>query len=193
MQYEHLGSKVLGGCYLQSQLGLTGVTFVVSSGDDGAHGADDPECFTNRTYPEWPTSSPWVLSVGATEFQDGGVPTGVPFSPDCENYGVGAMILYCIVSFLGGESWTIIAVRRHRIGRSHRIDPYPFEYHDRRRLFECAGYAGVPIGRRCCISILRCYSPWPRKLQPLGARIPRRICDRAQSLSLDGPDATPRN
>ena len=43
---------------------------------------------TCRTVPEWPTSSPWVLSVGATEFAGGGVQKANPSSNDCRNYKV---------------------------------------------------------------------------------------------------------
>ncbi|KAF2768362.1 tripeptidyl-peptidase 1 precursor [Teratosphaeria nubilosa] len=57
-------------CSQFAQLGARGITFLVSSGDDGV-GADD-SCYTNdnsSTYeflPNFPTGCPWVTSVGAT-------------------------------------------------------------------------------------------------------------------------------
>ena len=72
-----------------AQLGLAGVTFVVSSGDDGAHSTTDRNCLTPKSVPEWPTSSPWVVSVGATELAGGGVAKSQPTSNDCKIHGVG--------------------------------------------------------------------------------------------------------
>jgi len=55
------------------QMALRGITVIVSSGDFGAayggeRGAGDAHTF----YPAWPASSPWVTSVGATEFSTDG-------------------------------------------------------------------------------------------------------------------------
>lgn len=73
------------------KLGLTGVTFVVASGDDGSH-ASDPTCSSPVTVAGWPASSPYVLSVGATEFVGGGVPKVNPQSIDCGFPGVSGRI-----------------------------------------------------------------------------------------------------
>lgn len=49
------------------KIGLRGVTIVVSSGDAGAPGRTAESCDATRARnPAFPTSSPWVLSVGAT-------------------------------------------------------------------------------------------------------------------------------
>lgn len=69
------------------QLGLTGVTFVTGSGDDGSH-FTDPACSTPVAVAQWPASSPYVLSVGATEFDGGGIPKTKPENLDCGYPGV---------------------------------------------------------------------------------------------------------
>ena len=48
-----------------------GVTFMVSSGDSGAHGRTDSGCATPKTHPDWPTSCPYITAVGASQIQDG--------------------------------------------------------------------------------------------------------------------------
>jgi hypothetical protein len=48
------------------KLGLLGYTLVVSSGDAGSKGRTDEFCTTNRLNPDFPASSPFVVSVGAT-------------------------------------------------------------------------------------------------------------------------------
>jgi tripeptidyl-peptidase-1 len=55
--------------YQAQQLGLKGVTLLVSSGDDGAPGAavGYGEVSACGYYPEFPTSCPYIVSVGATQ------------------------------------------------------------------------------------------------------------------------------
>jgi tripeptidyl-peptidase-1 len=48
------------------KLGLLGVSVLVSSGDAGSKGRTDEGCTTNRLDPDYPGSSPYVTSVGAT-------------------------------------------------------------------------------------------------------------------------------
>lgn len=48
------------------KLGLMGYTLIVSSGDAGSLGRTDEACSTNRLNPDFPGSSPYVVSVGAT-------------------------------------------------------------------------------------------------------------------------------
>jgi hypothetical protein len=52
-------------------IGARGVSFIVSSGDSGAHGRTDPSCSTPKTHPDWPTASEYVTAVGATQIKDG--------------------------------------------------------------------------------------------------------------------------
>lgn len=50
-----------------AKIALKGVTLLVSSGDAGSPGRTDETCGGSpKTYPVYPGSSPWVLSVGAT-------------------------------------------------------------------------------------------------------------------------------
>jgi tripeptidyl-peptidase-1 len=48
------------------KLGLLGVSVLVSSGDAGSKGRTDEACTTDRLNPDYPGSSPYVTSVGAT-------------------------------------------------------------------------------------------------------------------------------
>jgi len=59
-----------------------GVTFMVSSGDSGAHGRTDPSCAKPKTLPDWPTACPWITAVGASQIQNG-VHTAPFTSPYC--------------------------------------------------------------------------------------------------------------
>lgn len=48
------------------KLGLLGISVLVSSGDAGSKGRTDEFCSTNQLNPDYPGSSPFVTSVGAT-------------------------------------------------------------------------------------------------------------------------------
>lgn len=55
------------------KLAARGITLMVSSGDDGVgseFAAELGEAGCAISHPEWPTSSPWVTSVGATQLSD---------------------------------------------------------------------------------------------------------------------------
>jgi tripeptidyl-peptidase-1 len=49
------------------KIGLRGVSIVVASGDSGANGRTDPDCTDSVLHPDFPASSPYVTSVGATQ------------------------------------------------------------------------------------------------------------------------------
>ena len=70
-----------------SQLGATGVTFVASSGNDGAHGHLDRSCQTFRTSAIWPASSPYVVALGGTQLSQGLALLNAT-SVDCKTYRV---------------------------------------------------------------------------------------------------------
>ena len=59
-------------CLLQgfAAVGALGITILVSSGDSGAHGRTDGACTSKKTVPDWPASSPYILSVGATQVRE---------------------------------------------------------------------------------------------------------------------------
>jgi len=63
--------------------GARGISIVISSGDSGAHGRTDGACASPKTLPDWPTASPYILAVGATQLVDG-VPLASPASPVCK-------------------------------------------------------------------------------------------------------------
>jgi subtilase family serine protease len=80
------------------KLGLMGYTLVVSSGDAGSKGRTDETCQTDRLNPDFPGSSPYVVSVGATfsVFSNNSVNFS---SPLCEQYGCVSGKLTVPVSF----------------------------------------------------------------------------------------------
>ena len=64
--------------------GARGISIVISSGDSGAHGRTDGGCDSPKTRPDWPTASPFILSVGATQLSGGGSALPNPTSPVCK-------------------------------------------------------------------------------------------------------------
>ncbi|CAF1275823.1 unnamed protein product, partial [Didymodactylos carnosus] len=48
------------------KLGLRGVSIVVSSGDDGVYGYNNTDCKSTTFIPQYPASSPYVTTLGAT-------------------------------------------------------------------------------------------------------------------------------
>uniref|UniRef100_A0A6A7FSM4 Physaropepsin n=1 Tax=Hirondellea gigas TaxID=1518452 RepID=A0A6A7FSM4_9CRUS len=48
------------------KIGLRGVTILAASGDSGANGRTDGECYDEKLHPAFPGSSPYLTSVGAT-------------------------------------------------------------------------------------------------------------------------------
>ena len=63
--------------------GLAGITIAISSGDSGAHGRTDGSCAKKATLPDWPTASPWILAIGATQLT-GATKIAAPTSPYCK-------------------------------------------------------------------------------------------------------------
>ena len=55
---------------LLMKLGMRGTSIMVASGDDGAHSDMDELCQAPQLQPEYPASSPYVTSVGATMLVD---------------------------------------------------------------------------------------------------------------------------
>ncbi len=49
------------------KIGLRGVSIFVASGDSGANGRTDGDCSGPTLLPDYPASSPYITSVGATE------------------------------------------------------------------------------------------------------------------------------
>lgn len=66
-----------------------GISILVASGDSGAHGRTDPGCSSKKTLPDWPTASPYVLAVGATQISNG-KPLANPTTKVCSTSAAGA-------------------------------------------------------------------------------------------------------
>jgi len=60
------------------KIGLRGVSIFVASGDSGTHGRTDGDCSNPAFFPDFPSSSPYVTSVGATQINN---PTQLPNQP----------------------------------------------------------------------------------------------------------------
>jgi tripeptidyl-peptidase-1 len=73
------------------KMGVRGLTIMISSGDDGAAGSgargNSANCGFN---PSWPATSPYILAVGATQFQ-GGSATGAQIP--CQSNNVPASLI----------------------------------------------------------------------------------------------------
>jgi len=52
------------------KIGMRGVSILSASGDSGANGRTDEGCSENHFNPDYPACSPYLTSVGATEFRD---------------------------------------------------------------------------------------------------------------------------
>ena len=52
-------------------MGLRGLTVVFPSGDDGLGSVVDPSVRCSKAWPEWPASSPYVTTVGASILSSG--------------------------------------------------------------------------------------------------------------------------
>lgn len=50
-----------------AKIASRGVSIIVASGDSGANGRTDEDCSIKQLRPAFPSSSPWVTSVGGTE------------------------------------------------------------------------------------------------------------------------------
>ena len=64
-----------------------GITIVVAAGYAGAHGRSDPSCSAGMTRPDFPASSPYVLSVGGTQLTGAATPLVAPRSKICQQIG----------------------------------------------------------------------------------------------------------
>ena len=71
------------------KVALLGITMVAASGDSGAHGRTDESCLFNpKMHPAYPAASPYVLSVGGTQFNfDDAIQTEPTSSPICRTGG----------------------------------------------------------------------------------------------------------
>jgi len=64
-------------------MALQGVSVFVSSGDNGALGNNNAQCQSNTMYPDYPASSPFLTSVGATMLTPSNIVAYSPTAPIC--------------------------------------------------------------------------------------------------------------
>jgi subtilase family serine protease len=101
---------------LFAKAGARGVTLLGASGDSGAHGRTDPGCTDPHTRADYPSASPYVTSVGATEIENG--KTGTTKAPICQSQLTCATGGYEIVAsnkvlafFSSGGGFSSVAAR----------------------------------------------------------------------------------
>ena len=69
-----------------AKLGLLGITMLSASGDSGCHGRTEESClFRKEMNPDYPASSPYILSVGGTVLSS--ATTKSPEAPVCKSSG----------------------------------------------------------------------------------------------------------
>jgi len=95
------------------KVGVRGTSIVVSSGDSGAHGRTDYDCTAPQLRPEFPSSSPYVTSVGATQIVNALNKLPSP-PPICANYscpssGTEQAVSYDVAGFTSGGGFSAIA------------------------------------------------------------------------------------
>jgi len=100
------------------KIGLRGVTLTVASGDSGANGRTDEQCSENHFNPDFPSCSPYITSVGGTEFRDvtymiDGPPECSLFSPSsyfCVGHGYAEnAVSYGFSEFASGGGFSNIS------------------------------------------------------------------------------------
>jgi len=94
---------------------LNRVSVVISSGDSGANGRTDPFCSQQILKPAFPTSSPWVTSVGATQIVNGvalaNAPTICADHGPCGATGTEVAVIYDWASFTSGGGFSAFTPR----------------------------------------------------------------------------------
>jgi len=97
------------------KIGMRGVSIMVSSGDSGANGRTDPDCTLTYLKPDYPTASPYITSVGATQINNpvcglkkapqplcGTASSGI----DCISGGTEVAVSYDVASFASGGGFS---------------------------------------------------------------------------------------
>jgi len=102
---------------LFQKVGLMGVSLLFASGDSGANGRTNGDCSIPQLRPDFPSSSPWVTAVGATEFQN--ATYAIPNAPaicngtySCISGGPEAAVSIAISSFASGGGFSNLSNSR---------------------------------------------------------------------------------
>jgi tripeptidyl-peptidase-1 len=99
------------------KIGLRGVSLLSASGDSGANGRTDDFCTGTVLYPDYPGSSPFITSVGATEIANPEYKLTNPpsicssSSYQCVSGGSEQAVSYAISSFASGGGFSNVAAR----------------------------------------------------------------------------------
>lgn len=97
------------------KIGLRGITILSASGDSGAHGRTDSQCEKPELRPDFPGSSPYVVSVGGTQVVEQRVATqwSEPFctAMECVEGGVEQAVSVAIAGFASGGGFSTIEPR----------------------------------------------------------------------------------
>lgn len=96
------------------KIALRGVSILVSSGDSGANGRTDSDCSVPHLRPAFPSSSPYVTSVGATELTKttplaNPPPICATAGLQCVESGYEQAVSYDISQFTSGGGFSDIA------------------------------------------------------------------------------------
>jgi tripeptidyl-peptidase-1 len=93
--------------------GVRGVSIMVASGDSGANGRTDPDCQYPALRPDYPSSSPYVTSVGGTELINqqplATQPSLCQQVGGCAGSGTEQAVSYAISNFASGGGFSNVA------------------------------------------------------------------------------------
>jgi len=99
------------------QIGLTGVSILISSGDSGANGRTDPDCSLTYLKPDYPAASPYVTAVGATQINNPvcalTTPPAICASSgwDCFSGGDEVAVSFDVAYFASGGGFSVYAAQ----------------------------------------------------------------------------------
>lgn len=98
------------------KIGTKGATLLISSGDSGANGRTNGDCSIPQLRAAFPSSSPYVTSVGATEFRNAtynlqNAPAICQSTWSCVSGGVEAAVSVDLSGFTSGGGFSNISAR----------------------------------------------------------------------------------
>ena len=124
-----------------AKLAAMGISVLSASGDSGAHGRTDPDCTAPVLHPDFPASSPWVTSVGATMLVNATLMPNPPPICTLQNCilkgpnGTEVAVSYDVAGFTSGggfswyaaqPNWQAAAVTRYLTSSAARLPPASF-------------------------------------------------------------------
>jgi len=91
------------------KIGLRGVTLLSASGDSGCHGRTDESCVAKQFRPDFPGSSPFVLSVGGTMITNGQPlqnPPPICSGQNCAQSGTEVAVSFQVAEYTSGGGFS---------------------------------------------------------------------------------------